>query len=110
MGAQDALEVIDAKAAVCAADPFAIVSGTTVALLLAEVREALTADPDWSEVTEGNLRSELRYERDNAAAGAVMYEAALRHVEGERDRARSLAVLLEQENECLRTGAGRRVL
>lgn len=78
----------------------------------------LTADdPDWSEVTESNLRAELAEVKATLAAEiiaettmAVLYESALQHVEGERDRARDVAVRLEQEVHALTVGSGRRVL
>lgn len=73
--------------------------------------------PDWSEVVEGNLRAELATARADLEAEqiaevfmATLYTSALRHVEDERDRARSVATQLEQEVHALTVGSGRRVL
>lgn len=60
-----------------------------------EITQAMR--PDWSEVVERNLRVELADLQMQASVATVLCEAALRHVEGERDRARALAVRLEQE-------------
>lgn len=85
MSASEALRVIDAKLALVLADPFGITSGSTLAIVLTEIRDAVTADPDWSEVVEANLRAEL-------------------------ERARGLAVLLEAELRQHEQGKGRRAL
>lgn len=124
MSAPDALVLLDQRVAECEADPFGILSGLTVRRLLFEVRDALTAGPEWSEVQESNVRAERdRWRRSAlaamdqvdevaglAVASELLFEAALGHVEGERDRARATAARLEQENLALRLGSERRAL
>lgn len=85
MSAADALRVIDGKMALCLADPFGIMSGATLAIVLTEIRDALTVAPEWPDVVEGRLRAEL-------------------------ERARGVAVLLEAELTLHEQGRGRRAL
>lgn len=123
MSAHDALKVIDARLGEVAA----AVEGASEAEaphvvrilvdVLGAVRSALTAGADWSEVQESNLRAELDRARADLAAeqiatsaASLLYEASLRHVEGERDRARATAVRLEQDLALAATGIQRRVL
>lgn len=72
--------------------------------LLAQLRHGLTNRPEWSQVTESNLRHELNalkedrlIERVQTDIAAELFRASLRQVEGERDRARATVVRLEQE-------------
>lgn len=104
MSAVRALALIDAKLTTIER------RGIATAKDLREIRSALTADPEWSAVTESNLRAELADAELQASAAGALFEAALRHVEGERDRARDLAVRLEQEVAALTVGGGRRAL
>lgn len=54
--------------------------------------------------------AELDGERAAEQFMAVLYTSALRHVEGERDRARAVAVRLEQDVALAATGIQRRAL
>lgn len=72
--------------------------------LLAQLRHGLVNAPEWSQVTESNLRHELNALKEARLVDAMhadiageLYRSALRQVEGERDRARATAVRLEQE-------------
>ncbi len=116
MSAQDALAFTDAAIATATSTPIAW-TADDVQSFLAELRDQLTRDPEWSEVQESNLRAELAaareellHERLATAAGSILFGAALRHVEGERDRARATAIRLEQECAALTTGTGRRAV
>lgn len=87
------------------------------------------AETDWSRVVESNLREQVRLTEERARRAEVelgvetelhlaveadarvqagvagaLFEAALRHVEGERDRARAVAVRLEQELARVQSG------
>lgn len=68
-----------------------------VSEMLGDIRNGLTSSPEWSQVVESNLRAEMADTVRLKVAAAALYEAALRHVEAERDRARALAVRLEQD-------------
>jgi hypothetical protein len=117
MSAQHGVELIDSKLKSLQGSPYVLLSNPGAIKLLTEIRDALTADPEWSQVTESNLRAELASARADLEAEQVaevfmttLYTSALRHVEDERDRARAVATQLEQEVHALTVGSGRRVL
>jgi hypothetical protein len=117
VSAHDALQMIDAKVESLREGPDPLLGKQAVIDILMTIRNGLTASSDWSDVTEANLRSrlaaaeaELAAERMAEQFAALLYTSALRHVEGERDRARALAVLLEADLALATVGIQRRVL
>lgn len=120
MSAHDGVELIDATIAdmgnsrLFDGRPW---TASEYKLELLAIREAITRDADWSEMQESNLRTHLA--AAEARADAAVAEAAEEQATHERaeaklsaelERARSLAVLLEQEVAALTIGGGRRVL
>lgn len=119
MSAHDGVSLIDAT--ITDIDKSSFYASTENAkarkLELLAIREAITRDADWSEMQESNLRTHLA--AAEARADAAVAEAAEEQATHERaeaklsaelERARSLAVLLEQEVAALTIGGGRRVL
>lgn len=85
--------------------------------VLRDIRDQLTADPDWSDVQEANLRTRLaaaEARADAAVAEAVEeqrnHEDAEAKLRDQRDSARRWAVRLEQDLALSEVGIGRRVL
>ena len=85
--------------------------------MLRDLRQQLTADPDWSDVQEANLRTRLAAAEARAdAAVAEADEEQRNHEEAEvmlrdqRDSARRWAVRLEQDLALEQVGVGRRAL
>jgi hypothetical protein len=85
--------------------------------MLGDLRQRLTADPDWSDVQEANLRTRLaaaEARADAAVAEAAEeqrnHEAAEAKLRAERDSARRWAVRLEQDLALEQVGVGRRAL
>jgi hypothetical protein len=117
VSAHDALRLLDSEIKRYTTGPDSLLGRERIVSLLDDIREVLTQDPEWSEVQHSKMRAEvdgaraeLASEQMATTAAAALYEAALRHVEGERDRARALAVRLEQDLALAATGIQRRAL
>lgn len=116
MSAQDALEVIDAKIQSLREGPVVIVGNESLIGILTIVRNRLTSGPGSSDA-ESRLRAAVRRAEGDAIAthlqselAAALYDGVIAELEEKVERARRVAVALEQENAELIIGGGRRAL
>ncbi|WP_243063221.1 hypothetical protein [Humibacter sp. RRB41] len=79
--------------------------------MLQEIRRGLAERPEWSQVTEGNLRAELAASRlelvhyqHQAEIAASIFSGALEMERDKTERARRIAVRLEGELAYARSG------
>lgn len=108
MSAAVALDRIDAKIESLREGGHPILGKQAVIDILMIIRKGLTEAPADDEVSR--LVAELEGERAAEMFMTILYTSAIRHVEGERDRARALAVRLEQDLALFEVGIGRRPL
>lgn len=112
MSAVDALAYIE-KTRDNAETVMGVWSPGDVLEFLETMRLVLLADPDHVVTLQQELaeaRADLEGEKAAELFMTILYTSAIRHVEGERDRARALAVRLEQDLALFEVGIGRRPL